>query len=260
MQPSLRAVCGANVTPNAVEARARLRILLMAPSPLEAVSRRRPVEAEANSSFLSTGQQLEMEPHQPSYISSAAVEDLDIEVQEPGDAAAVQEREECLEVLETAMGPADAGPSIELGPQREGLAFVAGYVAAKCSHLNASLGSPTSSASPGDLSSLPNSWIATISRGQLYVPSAAWLAAVEDFELNFCLLMGASADEGPDIMKRLIHLIQLKQPGLDRRVARKLASTRLHLRLRYLNGKLDAARAERRAAQQVRQHARSSRL
>ena len=71
--------------------------------------------------------------------------------------------------------------------------------------------------------------------------------------------MGPSADQQPDVMKRLVQLIQLKQPRLDQRVARKLASTRLHLRIRYLNRLLDAKREQRRAATQVRQHARSSR-
>ena len=76
----LRAMCGSNTSPNAVDARARLRILLMAPSPLEAVNRGRPVELEANSSYLSTGQQLETEPS--SYVSSAIIEDLDVQVSE----------------------------------------------------------------------------------------------------------------------------------------------------------------------------------
>ena len=74
----LRAMCGANSAPNAVEARARMRILLIAPSPLDAVSQRRPVQLEGDSSFLSTGQQLETE--QPSYLSSAALEGLDVQV------------------------------------------------------------------------------------------------------------------------------------------------------------------------------------
>ena len=76
----LRAMCGANTTPNAVEARARLRILLMAPSPLAAVSRSRPVELEADCSYLSTGQQLEAEAEQPSFVSNAAFEGLDAQV------------------------------------------------------------------------------------------------------------------------------------------------------------------------------------
>lgn len=73
----LRAMCGSNTAPNAVEARARMRILLIAPSPLEAVSRSRPVQLEADSSFLSTGQQLQTE--QPSYLITA-LQGVDVQV------------------------------------------------------------------------------------------------------------------------------------------------------------------------------------
>ena len=51
----LRHLCGDNTNPDVVEARARLRILLMAPSTLAAVSGGRAVELDAGTSFLSTG-------------------------------------------------------------------------------------------------------------------------------------------------------------------------------------------------------------
>ena len=75
----------------------------------------------------------------------------------------------------------------------------------------------------------------TISRGQLFVLSQAWMAAVEEFERNFCLLMGATADQGPRVIQRLKLFIAVKQPQLGTRVSRKLASTRLHLPLRSLS-------------------------
>ena len=72
----LRGMCGANTTPDAVEARVRLRILLMAPSPLQAVNSGRAVQLETDADFLSTGQQLQ----QPSYLSNATVEGLNVQV------------------------------------------------------------------------------------------------------------------------------------------------------------------------------------
>ena len=73
----LRSMCGANTTPDAVEGRVRLRILLMAPSPLAAVrSRGRPVEVEDATNFLSTC----AEPHRPDNLTNAAFEGLDVEV------------------------------------------------------------------------------------------------------------------------------------------------------------------------------------
>ena len=71
----LRGMCGANTTPDAVEARARLRILLIARSPLQAASKGRAVELEEDSNFISTGQEL---PH--GYLSSSIGEGLDVQV------------------------------------------------------------------------------------------------------------------------------------------------------------------------------------
>ena len=143
---------------------------------------------------------------------------------------------------------------------RDAMAFVAGYVAAKCRHIDATLGTPTCSASPAALAAVPSSWVQKLSRGQLCVPSAAWMALVESFEVIFARVMGATADQQPGILRRLTELLMTKEPHMDQRIARKLASTRLHLRLRHLNstraeGQLQS---QRRAANQRRHHARSS--
>ena len=134
--------------------------------------------------------------------------------------------------------------------KREGLAFVAGYVAASCQHMDSSLGLPT------PLSSVPRSWIRAVCRGGLM--TERWMSAVESFELLFCIVMGSSADRNPQIIRRLMELLQQKEPGLDLRIARKLVRTRLHIRLRFLNQAQAEAAAARRAAKQVRQHAGSS--
>ena len=73
----LRGMCGSNNTPDAVEARVRIRIMLMAPSPLAAVqSRGRPVQLEEDADFLSTC----AEPLQPDNLTNAAFEGLEVEV------------------------------------------------------------------------------------------------------------------------------------------------------------------------------------
>ena len=64
------------MTPDAVEARSRLRIMLMAPSPLVATSSNgRAVRLEADTALFSTGQRLE-----PDNLSNEALEDLQIQV------------------------------------------------------------------------------------------------------------------------------------------------------------------------------------
>lgn len=154
-----------------------------------------------------------------------------------------------------AAGTANDG----LGVQREGLAFVAGYVASKCRHIDPSLGQPTSSASPELLTAVPSGWITAVSRDQLFVPSPAWMAAVEEVDCNFRVMMGSSADQQPRIIERLQQLILLKRPHLDPRVARKLASTRLHLHIRWLNTTRKEVHEKRRAADKVRHHVGGSR-
>ena len=73
----LRGMCGPNTTPDAVEARVRLRIMLMAPSPLAAVqSRSLPVQVEGDADFLSTCAQ----PLTPDNVTNAAFEGLNVEV------------------------------------------------------------------------------------------------------------------------------------------------------------------------------------
>ena len=73
----LRGMCGQNTTPDAVEARSRIRIMLMAPSPLVAArSSGRAVRLERDSAFVSTGQRLDM----PDNLTNEALEGLNIEV------------------------------------------------------------------------------------------------------------------------------------------------------------------------------------
>ena len=67
----MRGIGGQNRTPNAVEARCRLRQLLIAPAPVLATDyRNRAVQDEANRSFLSTSRTL----------TNDAFEGLDVEV------------------------------------------------------------------------------------------------------------------------------------------------------------------------------------
>ncbi|KAF0304011.1 Transposable element P transposase [Amphibalanus amphitrite] len=274
----MRSMCGSNTTPDAVEARVRLRIMLMAPSPLAAVrSRGCPVEVEPQTDFLTTGAQ---PLPATGNITNAAFEGLDVQLRDPADEEAAEQHEQWEAAYQSAMGqpplppapPAhednspdteEAGPSntrprtAELGVNREALAFVAGYVAFKCRQIRGDLGQPTSSSlAPA---SVPSRWLETISRGSLYVPSQWWMGVVEDFNDTFSDVMGPTAVKTPGIVKRLTGCVLARAPGLDERIARKLASTRLHLRLRWLNTARAAAEAEKYQLRKLAQHAKSKR-
>ena len=138
------------------------------------------------------------------------------------------------------------------------MAFAAGFVAHKCHHMDRRLGVRMGDASEEALASVPSSWLQVVSRGQLYVPSVWWMSVVQEFEVNFCQIMGSSADRKPGIIRRLTEVVCLKHPDLDKRVARKLACTRLHFRLKRLNSARNEARAQQRASRKVLHHARSS--
>ena len=72
----LRGMCGQNQMPDAVETRSRLRIMLMAPSPLVATSGSgRAVRLETDTAYVSTGQRL-----QSDNLSNEALEGLQIQV------------------------------------------------------------------------------------------------------------------------------------------------------------------------------------
>ena len=71
-----RELGGANTRPNAVEARARLRVLLMARSTLAAANSGRPVELESSTDYLSTGQQLQPD----AYVGQMVLDGLDVQV------------------------------------------------------------------------------------------------------------------------------------------------------------------------------------
>lgn len=76
----MRSMCGPNTHPDAVEARQRLRILLMAPSSLSAVScPERAVEVEHSTDFLSTST-VPARPPATEPLSATAPDDLDVQV------------------------------------------------------------------------------------------------------------------------------------------------------------------------------------
>lgn len=97
-----------------------------------------------------------------------------------------------------------------------------------------------------------------MSRGGLLVPSKQWMETVKAFELIFSLVMGPTVDSSPGIVRRLVAALHEKEPTLDQRIARRLVTTRMHIRIRWLNAGAAAAAAKRRSEKQKRQHQRSS--
>lgn len=108
--------------------------------------------------------------------------------------------------------PDQTVPTDDLGVQRSGLAFIAGYIASKMRHVDPTLGCRTADASPALLASVPSAWLTTISRGSLHVPASWWMAVVEDFDAQFCALMGPTFCRKAKIIERLVQIISRRRP------------------------------------------------
>ena len=111
------------------------------------------------------------------------------------------------------------------GLDRQALAYVAGYVAAKCLAIDPILGQVTSepSAEPRDER---HAWILALSRGDLVVPSSRWLREVEELEVVFFAMHDRDIVRGPGVVRRLANDAVEKFPDRDPRVLKKYASSR----------------------------------
>ena len=261
--PQLRGLGAANTNPTAVKAKNRLRLLLMGAAPL--------VAAATHDRPGDSGASVPMEEREPSYLSAEALARLDREepvrpkvpeAPEVSDAdvdrlldqaedADPREPPEAarplappLAVAARPLAPPEgmddsddddadepaAAPAIA-SLSRQGLAYVAGYVAAKCAAVDKTLGRVTSEAS-----AVPRdgryAWLDAVSRGGLTVPSQRWLGQVEELEVTFVAIHRGGIDRGPGVVRRLAADAALKFPELDSRVLKKYAMTRTQLRAR----------------------------
>ena len=244
--PQLRGMGAANTNPTAVEAKARLRLLLMGAAPS--------VAAGTHDKPREFGASVLMEEEEPTYLSATALDldreppvepevpDTDVTLVDdlvtarqlcPAPAASASAQPHVAEdaMLERTDDPARSTGIASLS--RQALTYVAGYVAAKCVAVDKTLGQVTSEAS-----AIPRderyAWIDALSRGGLTVPSPQWLDQVEQLEVTFAAMHGRDIDRGPGIVQRLADAAALKFPQLHPRVLRKYAMTRTQLRVREL--------------------------
>ncbi|KAF0314365.1 Transposable element P transposase [Amphibalanus amphitrite] len=227
----LRSMCGPNTHPDAVE---------------------RAVEVEAGPDFLSTGAAV---THSDT-VSGSALDGLDVLFVDQ--TAEQTEVDHAYAAVRETPGSAD-NRADELGLDRHGLAFVAGYVARKMHHIDPTLGCPSAEASEEQLNSVPSSWLSALSRGGLFMPRPWWMAVVCEFDDDFQRIMGSSFCDQPGLLRRLSQVISQRHPGLDQRIARRLARVRMFMRVGELRQQLKRQQDDRRASRQVRQHVTSQR-
>ena len=264
---------GTDNNPTAVQAKTRLRLLLMGAAPS--------VAAATHEKPKAAGASVLLEEEEPTYLSAAT---LDLDGEPPAEEISRADITMMDGMVSGAQPrpapPAGAGPAaaaIEDAGQlvtddsaavtagrnlsREALAYVAGYVATKCRDTDETLGRTTSEAStePRDERC---AWIEALSRGDLTVPSRRWLNQVEELEVLFAAMHGAAPgiDRGHGVVRRLAEAAALKCPDRHPRVLRKYAMTRTQLRVRELQRSVareqakKAAGPSRRAAKRARMY------
>ncbi|KAF0297726.1 hypothetical protein FJT64_004843 [Amphibalanus amphitrite] len=243
-------MCGSNNNPTPVEMKIRIRLLMMGASPAVAAGTRHKPSA--------TGASVTMEEDSPSYLSASALgideevtaDDPDSDVSEIcsllDEAARAADRtaarSSSVAGPSASARPGDAVPADVRGRQlrygREALVYVAGYLAHKCKDLDASLGKvipPGSGGAELGFNRPELAWTLRVSRGGLTLPSECWQQQVEQFEVLFSLMHGdLDIDREPGVVRRLWEMLQDKYPHLDKRVLKKYAVTRTHMRIRDL--------------------------
>lgn len=249
----VRAMSGPNDHPTAVDAKMRLRLLLMGAAP--------DVAAATHKNPGSGGTPVALEEEAPTYLSAQAL-DLD-QAAAPGQNRLPKVGNLARRVAAAVTGTASSTEADAPAPGRlslQGLAYVAGYLAFKCKAVDPSLGSPTCRAvsdgatgEGGNQNETAMDWIGCLSRGGLTVPTAEWLGQVMKYETVFADMHGENdMDRQPGVVRRLVARLQAQWPSVDGRIVKKYAVTRTHLRLRWLQR---VAAEERRAKQHAKRTA-----
>ena len=263
----IRAMGGPNPTP--VEAKNRLRLLLMGAAPS--------VAAATHDKPRASGASVLLEEAEPAYLSAAAldlgreppaeqevpdshltiVEDLVVSAAQPDPtppvstqpaAAAVQDSAAAAAVPQETGDP--AAPPTEPNIARQALAYVAGYVVAKCPAADKTMGQSTSEAGTESRDERL-AWIDAISQGGLTAPGTLWLSQVEELEVLFVAMHGKTGiDRGLGVVRRLAEAAALKFPNVHPRVLRKYAMTRTQLRVRELQRRRPTSSSTKRPPQE----------
>ena len=182
-----------------------------------------------------------MEEDSPSYLSASALGIRDDD--DPTDPDTdVSEICAMLDTLTSASGPSMSSKSVPTGCtteqrySKDALVYLAGYLACKCKDIDPGLGAVTPPADAQRGTSRPeHAWTMRLNYGGLTLPSDGWLQLVEQFELQFCLMHGASdIDRQPGVIRRLVEALRDKHPRVDQRIIKKYAVTRTHMRIREI--------------------------
>ncbi len=118
----------------------------------------------------------------------------------------------------------------------EGLAYVAGFIAAKLRKEFPELGKKTCDISPFQQTNHP--WLTALSRGGLTQPSTEFFDQIKQFEKVFQLFHGSDISRESNVIKNFRKVLLKEFPTLHPKIAIKYSRTRTFIRMKYLNHKL----------------------
>ena len=127
-------------------------------------------------------------------------------------------------------------PRTGVTAEQYGMAYVAGYLSAKCRKMDPSLGTPT--AYTEETLQAETMWIRLKSQGGLSVPSVKWMEQFKLMEALFCTKHHFEPDHlsrGPRVVESLVEEIMEKTDFPDVRIVRRFVRLRTFLRLSYVN-------------------------
>jgi len=126
--------------------------------------------------------------------------------------------------------------------EREGLKYVAGYVAHRFVKERPDLCQKTADLSAFSRASL--SWISSVSRGGLVVPSDSFMRDIFKMEKIFQFVNKKGVSLESNVVKTFQSCLINLFPHLPEELLKKYARTRIFLRIRTLNANVKEAEAE----------------
>lgn len=131
----------------------------------------------------------------------------------------------------------NSAPLYSFDCSREGLSYIAGFLAYKLSGEFPNLGRKTSEQSPlVNPSKLP--WLSALSLGGLMQPTEAFFNQVESLEKLFREYYGSSISSEPNITKTFANFILSRHPNLPAKIAFKFSKVWISITLKFLNHQL----------------------
>ncbi len=130
-------------------------------------------------------------------------------------------------------------PPYSFDCSREGLSYIAGFIAHKFYNEFPELGRKTSEIHFCERTDFP--WISALSRGGLMEPSSEFFNQIEQFENLFNEFHGSGISSQVNVINKFNSFLLKRYPSTNPKVSLKFSRTRTFIRIKYLNHQIQAS-------------------